>query len=104
MASEWSIFQIGSKKTYPSGTYNAALDPKWVVALGTCARDGGIFAASAAWVGCRTLSPSTCTLAAARPRPHDILAGSIAQQCVQLALSKAHQPVVTIRARLFTRQ
>src|SRR5438552_3009782 len=32
-------------------TYAATPDPKWVVAVGDCARDGGIFAASAACVG-----------------------------------------------------
>src|SRR3954447_9276364 len=32
-------------------TYEATPDPKWVVALGTCARDGGLFAASTAVVG-----------------------------------------------------
>src|SRR5882724_3913352 len=29
-------------------TYDATPDPKWVVALGSCARDGGLFAASPA--------------------------------------------------------
>ena len=49
-------------------TYDATPDPKWVVAVGDCARDGGIFAGSYAVVGgvvarsCR----STCTSAAAR--------------------------------------
>src|SRR3954453_17956251 len=32
-------------------TYDATPDPKGVVALGTCARDGGLFAASPAVVG-----------------------------------------------------
>src|SRR5205085_8857305 len=32
-------------------TYNATPDPKWVVAVGDCAADGGIFAASYAVVG-----------------------------------------------------
>jgi Ni,Fe-hydrogenase III small subunit len=32
-------------------TYNATPDPKWVVALGTCADDGGIFAGSYAVAG-----------------------------------------------------
>ena len=30
-------------------TYNATPDPKWVVAVGDCAVDGGIFAGSYAW-------------------------------------------------------
>jgi len=32
-------------------TYRATPDPKWVVAVGDCARNGGIFAGSAACVG-----------------------------------------------------
>src|SRR5439155_11638514 len=32
-------------------TYQATPDPKWVVAVGDCARDGGIFAGSAACIG-----------------------------------------------------
>ena len=50
-------------------TYEATPDPKWVVAVGDCAADGGIFAGSYAVVGgvstrsCRSI----CTSAAARP-------------------------------------
>jgi Ni,Fe-hydrogenase III small subunit len=32
-------------------TYQATPDPKWVVAVGDCARDGGVFAGSPACVG-----------------------------------------------------
>jgi Ni,Fe-hydrogenase III small subunit len=32
-------------------TYAATPDPKWVVAVGNCAKDGGVFAGSAACVG-----------------------------------------------------
>jgi Ni,Fe-hydrogenase III small subunit len=32
-------------------TYQATPDPKWVVAVGNCARDGGVFAGSYACVG-----------------------------------------------------
>jgi Ni,Fe-hydrogenase III small subunit len=32
-------------------TYNATPDPKWVVAIGDCAADGGIFAGSYAVAG-----------------------------------------------------
>jgi len=32
-------------------TYKATPDPKWVVAVGDCARNGGVFAGSAACVG-----------------------------------------------------
>ena len=48
-------------------TYNATPDPKWVVAVGDCAADGGIFAGSYAVEGgvsrsCRSI----CISAAAR--------------------------------------
>src|SRR5213082_632922 len=32
-------------------TYHATPDPKWVVAIGDCARDGGLFAPSPACIG-----------------------------------------------------
>src|SRR5438046_5473477 len=32
-------------------TYNATPDPKWVLAVGDCARDGGLFAGSSAGAG-----------------------------------------------------
>src|SRR5712692_12005357 len=32
-------------------TYQATPDPKWVVAVGNCAQDGGVFAGSAACIG-----------------------------------------------------
>ncbi len=48
-------------------TYNATPDPKWVVAVGDCARDGGIFAGSYAVTGGVSRSyRSTCTFRAAR--------------------------------------
>ena len=50
-------------------TYQATPDPKWVVALGDCAFDGGIFAGSYAVVGGVSNSyRSICTSAAARRR------------------------------------
>ena len=50
-------------------TYNATPDPKWVVAVGDCAVDGGIFAGSYAVAGgVRTSCRSICTFAAARRR------------------------------------
>jgi Ni,Fe-hydrogenase III small subunit len=51
-------------------TYQATPDPKWVVAVGDCAVDGGLFAGSyAVRGGCREWSRSICTSAAARPGP-----------------------------------
>jgi Ni,Fe-hydrogenase III small subunit len=62
-------------------TYRATPDPKWVVALGDCAADGGIFSDSYAVtggvstatplpVGFPTWCQSTCTFADARvPQP-----------------------------------
>ena len=48
-------------------TYNATPDPKWVVAVGDCAANGGIFAGSYAVEGGVPRScPSTCTSRAAR--------------------------------------
>jgi Ni,Fe-hydrogenase III small subunit len=50
-------------------TYNATPDPKWVVALGDCAFDGGIFAGSYAVTGgVSAWFRSTCTFAAVRRR------------------------------------
>ena len=50
-------------------TYQATPHPKWVVAVGDCARDGGVFSGSYACVGGVGAScPSTCTSAAARRR------------------------------------
>ena len=48
-------------------TYNATPDPKWVIALGDCARDGGCFAGSYAVAGgvVGRSSPSTSTSPAA---------------------------------------
>ncbi len=49
-------------------TYNATPDPKWVVAVGDCAVDGGIFAGSYAVVGgVNDVVPVDLTSAAARP-------------------------------------
>ena len=51
-------------------TYHATPDPKWVVALGDCARDGGCFAGSYAVVGgVSQVVPSTFIFPAARRHP-----------------------------------
>ena len=48
-------------------TYDATPNPKWVVAIGDCAFNGGIFpAATPAWEGCRKSCPSICTFVVAR--------------------------------------
>src|SRR5262245_16569047 len=48
-------------------TYNATPDPKWVVAIGACAVDGGIFAGSyAVEGGVKDVYRSTCTFEAVR--------------------------------------
>ena len=60
-------------------TYEATPDPKWVVALGTCAVDGGIFAASSAVVGgVSNVVPVDLHIRGCPPSPHDILQGLIA--------------------------
>ena len=65
-------------------TYNATPDPKWVVALGTCAVDGGIFADSYACVGgVSDVVPVDLHIRGCPPSPNDILKGLIALLNVQ---------------------
>jgi Ni,Fe-hydrogenase III small subunit len=60
-------------------TYNATPDPKFVVALGDCARDGGPFAASDACVGgVSKVIPVDLHIRGCPPRPRDMLAGLLA--------------------------
>jgi len=60
-------------------TYEATPDPKWVIALGTCAVDGGIFAASPAVVGgASDVIPVDLHIRGCPPSPHDILKGLLA--------------------------
>jgi Ni,Fe-hydrogenase III small subunit len=60
-------------------TYDATPDPKWVVALGTCAADGGLFAASPAVVGgVSDVIPVDLHIRGCPPSPHDILKGLLA--------------------------
>ena len=57
-------------------TYNAAPDPKWVVALGDCAVDGGVFKGSYAVAGgVGTTLPVDLHIAGCPPAPERILAG-----------------------------
>jgi Ni,Fe-hydrogenase III small subunit len=60
-------------------TYNATPDPKWVVAIGTCAVDGGIFAGSYAVVGgVKDVIPVDLHIHGCPPSPTEILKGLIA--------------------------
>ena len=60
-------------------TYEAAPNPKWVVALGDCARDGGCFAGSYAVVGgVGAVLPVDLHIAGCPPPPIEILKGLVA--------------------------
>ena len=60
-------------------TYSATPDPKFVVALGDCARDGGLFAGSVACVGgVGVVVPVDLHIPGCPPRPQQILAGLLA--------------------------
>lgn len=57
-------------------TYNATPDPKWVVAAGDCARDGGCFAGSYAVVGgVSAIVPVDLHIPGCPPPPMTILRG-----------------------------
>src|SRR5216683_2537446 len=60
-------------------TYNATPDPKWVVAVGACAVDGGLFAGSDAVAGgVKEVVPVDLTIRGCPPNPRDLLAGLLA--------------------------
>ena len=60
-------------------TYNAMPDPKWVVAIGACAVDGGIFAGSYAIEGgVNDVVPVDLTIPGCPPNPQALLAGLLA--------------------------
>jgi Ni,Fe-hydrogenase III small subunit len=60
-------------------TYNATPDPKWVIAVGTCAIDGGIFADSYAIEGgVKAVLPVNLHIRGCPPSPTNILKGLIA--------------------------
>lgn len=60
-------------------TYNATPAPKWVVALGGCARDGGCFAGSYAVMGgVSKVVPVDLHIPGCPPSPMDILRGLLA--------------------------
>ena len=60
-------------------TYRATPDPKWVVAIGHCAADGGVFAGSYAVVGgVNAVIPVDLRIDGCPPSPTAILKGLIA--------------------------
>jgi len=60
-------------------TYNATPDPKWVVAVGGCAADGGIFQGSYACVGgIRDVVPVDLHVPGCPPPPTALLKGLLA--------------------------
>ena len=60
-------------------TYDATPDPKWVVAVGDCAVDGGIFCASYAVVGgVANVVPVDLHIRGCPPSPTQLLAGLLA--------------------------
>jgi Ni,Fe-hydrogenase III small subunit len=60
-------------------TYNATPEPRWVVAVGDCARDGGCFAGSYAVVGgVADVVPVDLHIAGCPPTPVELLEGLLA--------------------------
>jgi len=60
-------------------TYNATPDPKWVVAVGACAADGGIFAGSYAVTGgVKDVIPVDLHIPGCPPAPRALLEGLLA--------------------------
>jgi Ni,Fe-hydrogenase III small subunit len=60
-------------------TYHATPDPKWVVAVGDCAVDGGIFQGSYAVVGgVAAVVPVDLHIRGCPPRPEQLLRGLLA--------------------------
>ncbi len=65
-------------------TYAATSDPKWVVAVGDCGRDGGIFAGSYACVGgVAAVIPVDLHIPGCPPNPIQLLEGLLALLQVQ---------------------
>jgi Ni,Fe-hydrogenase III small subunit len=60
-------------------TYQATPDPKWVVAVGDCARNGGVFAGSAACMGgVSAVLPVDLHIPGCPPSPTALLRGLLA--------------------------
>jgi Ni,Fe-hydrogenase III small subunit len=65
-------------------TYVATPDPKWVVAVGDCGRDGGIFAGSYACVGgVAAVIPVDLHIPGCPPSPYQLLEGLLALLQIQ---------------------
>ncbi len=65
-------------------TYAATPDPKWVVAVGDCGRDGGVFAGSYACVGgVSAVIPVDVHIPGCPPTPMQLLEGLLALLQVQ---------------------
>ena len=70
-------------------TYNATPDPKWVVAVGDCAVDGGIFAGSYAVSGGVSASiPVDLHIRGCPPNPLQLLQGLLALVSDETAVAK----------------
>jgi len=60
-------------------TYNATPEPKWVIAVGACAADGGIFSRSyAVEGGVKDVVPVDLHIPGCPPNPRQLLAGLLA--------------------------
>ncbi len=60
-------------------TYRATPDPKWVVAVGDCARDGGVFSGSYAVIGgVAQVVPVDLHIGGCPPTPNQLLQGLLA--------------------------
>jgi len=60
-------------------TYNATPDPKWIVAVGACAVDGGVFAKSyAVEGGVKNVIPVDLHIRGCPPSPTELLRGLLA--------------------------
>jgi Ni,Fe-hydrogenase III small subunit len=60
-------------------TYDATPDPKWVIAVGACAADGGVFAGSYAIAGgVKDVIPVDLHIRGCPPSPTELLKGLIA--------------------------
>ncbi len=60
-------------------TYNATPDPKWVIAVGACAADGGVFAGSYAVAGgVKDVVPVDLHIPGCPPHPRALLSGLLA--------------------------
>lgn len=72
-------------------TYDAMADPKWVVAMGDCAVDGGCFAGSYAVLGgASQVVPVDLVIAGCPPTPVRLLAGLLA--LLEVAAEGGGQP------------